>query len=246
MKVISGLTSTLLVLLGKFTWGGDTPLFFLVDVMLIRKLMASLEAINGEATQEIEYMFFGLLEDFSTLEAADKVEEQEQWSIDSEAGTVRVRRTEVGGVASYVLTSKIKTEGKIGKEEVESETSSDMFDHFKQHGTSGMRKTRYCFNVPNSDLVWELDVFYKDDGEPVEWVKVDLEVAGEIKLPEWPVPFTKVITNQNGKRTPEEQEIVGDLFENHYTLKKTTSEPVPPTNFDIDAITKHIFRDVPV
>lgn len=218
--------------------------------MLLRRIMASLEAdalenvsleaVDGNATQEIEYMFFGKLEDFTQLEKADHTEYQEQWEIRTDSGAVRVRRTESDDEVKYILTSKVKREGELGKEEVEIETSEDMFEHFKLHATSGMRKDRYCFNVPDSELVWELDVFHDSKGEIVPWLKIDLEVPGEIKLPEWPVGFTQVITNQNGKRTEEEQAIVGDLFENHYILK-----PGKGTN-PFDTVTKELFKDVVV
>lgn len=200
----------------------------------------SLEALDGNAVQEIEYMFFGKLEDFSQLERADKIERQEQWEVRTPLGGVRVRRCEAEGEVTYILTSKVKREGEKGKEEVETEVTADMFEHFKLHASTGMRKDRHCFNVPDSELVWELDVFYSASGDPVPWVKIDLEVPGEIALPQWPVEFSEVITNQNGKRSDEEQAIVGDLFENHYILKPTQS----PNPFD--AVTKELFKGIVV
>lgn len=189
----------------------------------LKTFWASLEARqevpNGEAKQEKEYMFFGLLKDFAQLEQADSIERQQQWEIRTEKGCVRVRRSEVTGETSYTLTSKVKREGEEGKEEVELEGSADLFEHFKLHATSGMLKDRYCFKVPDSELVWELDVFYLPNGEPVPWVKIDLEVEEATSLPDWPINFERVITNQNGQRTEEEERLVQTLFGNYYITK---------------------------
>lgn len=190
-------------------------------------ITASLEgSVDGKSSKEIEYMFFAKLTDFAQLKKADSVEEQEQWEIRTSSGCVRTRATTVGEKTTYVMTSKVKVEGELGKEEVELEVSEDMFRHFKAHATSGMRKLRFCFNVPDSDLVWEIDVFPnpRSEGQYVPWVKIDLEVPGPIKLPEWPIEFERVILEQNGHRSEDDEALVQDLFSNYYIIRPSTKE----------------------
>ena len=182
--------------------------------MTLRGMIYSAEAAaaDGVVKQELEYVFFGKIGNLEALEADVPKEKQEQWSVDGIDGTIRVRAIDD---KEYILTTKTWTPGVTGKNECELPTTKDMFEHFKLMAPKGMLKTRYKFPVPDSDLIWEVDVFYNADGTPQEWCKIDFEVPdASVKVPPFPesLQLTDVITNQYGKRTEEENAFIDDLL----------------------------------
>ena len=61
-----------------------------------------------------------------------------------------------------------------------------------------------------------MDVFENIDGEPYDWVKIDLEVMlkdKDMEIPPLPIPTVETIMSQSSQRTPEEYKKVGELFE---------------------------------
>lgn len=179
----------------------------------------SLESVN----QELEYTFYGKLKDKTQLEKANSVESHDQWDIrfayDILKGTVRCRKTVIGQeAAKYTLCLKKVVEGVAGRTETETETTDEIFDAIQSMAQSGMRKTRYKFPVPDSELVWEVDIFQDLDGKEIEWVKLDLEVREPLdKLPEFPVELMEVVE-------PTQRDKIRDLLDNVLTLKPDRSE----------------------
>lgn len=197
---------------------GETPLFFryLENVMFIRDIFLSLESsAEAEVHQEIEYTFFGKVENFDWINEAASSEQQEQWEIHVDKGeglfgSVRIRAT---NDQDFVFCTKVKTPGVLGKSEAEQATTRGMFESFRKLATSGLKKTRYNFPVPDSDLVWEIDVFETKEGKLHPWVKIDLEVTDvEVEIPPLPIEFLEKILNQDKKRTPAERDFVTKLF----------------------------------
>jgi hypothetical protein len=194
----------------------------------IASLESSAEA-NGDTQVELEYIFFGKVVDFDELKKADKVEDQEQWEIRSEKqgnspyfGGIRVRKTcgTDSGEPKYVLCAKTMKGKDDGRLETELDVTEDLFNQFKKLAQSGMIKTRYYFNVPDSDLVWEIDVYKTADGEVEPWVKIDLEVKSrKTQIPDFPIELTDVIKEQPGQRTPEQQEQCDKLLKEKFILK---------------------------
>lgn len=184
--------------------------------MFLRDLFLSLESSEeSEVHQEIEYTFFGKVENFDWIEQASSHELQEQWEIHVDKGeglfgSVRIRAT---NDQDFVFCTKVKTPGVLGKSEAEQATTRGMFESFRKLATSGLKKTRYNFPVPDSDLVWEIDVFTTKEGERHPWVKIDLEVSGpDVEIPQLPIDFVEKILNQDKKRTPVERDFVSKLF----------------------------------
>lgn len=158
------------------------------------------EDTSGKAQKEIEHIVYGRLTDFAQLSNAASRESQEQWQVkmaksDKNAGegAIRVRKSHIDGAdPNYYLT--LKTRAKVGNLESTLSCGEDMFTMMKFLADFGMVKDRYRFPVPNTELVWEVDVFKKPDGTYHDWVKIDLEVEDlSAPLPELPLKFADVI-----------------------------------------------------
>lgn len=178
-----------------------------------------------EALEEIEYLFFLKIDDFDQLKQAKGKESQEQWSIlfqkEKVENVIRVRRSVKEGEETFTLTSKVNFAELDGKWELEREVERAHFDQVKGMAQDGLIKERYFFPVDGTDLTWEVDVFYDAQGNPVEWVKLDLEVPARLgKLPDYPIKHTEVFDAQFEERTPEQHQFVTDLFNKHYSVKR--------------------------
>lgn len=194
------------------------------------------EKTDGKVSKEIEYMFYAKLEDESILQNADSVEVQEQWGLwydksEDTAGTgsIRVRKitpkgfsdgglATVRSITQYVQTIKIKTKSGDALE-IPSESSEHAFKAFKILADSGMAKHRYRFNVLDSDLVWEVDMFvipggsvYDNQPKYYPYCKIDLEVPNkDIELPGFPEGFAEVFDSKDPNLTEEQKQIVKDM-----------------------------------
>lgn len=161
------------------------------------------EASDGKAIREIEHTIYARLTDQSQLKKASSMEKHEQWEIkisksdlNAGKGGIRVRKTEVGdGAPEYVLTTKVVANDAGDKIELPIPTNEDNFQQIKFLAERGMIKHRYHFPVVGTELVWEVDMFPKQDGEGYhEWCKIDLEVNDrETPIPELPLNFEEVI-----------------------------------------------------
>lgn len=160
------------------------------------------EMVDGKVTTETEIILYGRLTDLEQLKKANSCEQQEQWSIlikgDKDGkgkGSVRVRMIkEDAGDPKYVQAVKVKR-NEHSSLEVESEATKDVFEMIKFLSDGGMIKDRYRFEIEGSGLVWEVDVFKKEDGSYHEWVKIDLETdTPDAALPELPIEFAELIT----------------------------------------------------
>jgi hypothetical protein len=194
------------------------------------------EKADGKVSKEIEYMFYARLDNVAVLQQADSVELQEQWGlwydkseVTAGTGSIRVRKITPKGIGEeslvavrsmpqYVQTIKIKTKSGDALE-IPSESSEHGFNAFKILADSGMVKYRYRFNVPNSDLVWEVDMFV-EPGESVKtnqpkfypWCKIDLEVSDRsVEIPAFPEGFSDVFDSKSPDLTEEQKEIIKDM-----------------------------------
>lgn len=174
------------------------------DAMSLRNFLGLIPAMeedtSGKAQKEIEHIVYGRLTDFAQLSNAASRESQEQWQVklpktelNAAESAVRVRMTQIEGAdPNYYLT--LKSRAKVGNLEATLSCGEDMFTMMKFAADFGMIKDRYRFPVPNTELVWEVDVFKKPDGTYHDWVKIDLEVDDlSAPLPELPLKFADVI-----------------------------------------------------
>lgn len=167
---------------------------------------------DGVAAKEIEYMWYGRLTDFEALKKAAGTETQKQSSLKGKGGTIRVRETTAMGQLRYTLTAKAYS-GYGEANECSLPVSKDMHEVFKVLSGESMDKIRYTFPIEGTELKWEVDVFIDAQGNPKDWVKIDLEVPERInEWPPLPVPLTDVIFAGNDEYTREQRAKLDELF----------------------------------
>lgn len=157
----------------------------------------SLESlIDGIKAQEIEFCMYTEIKNFDELKRkAINVERQEQWlvKIDQERvdGKMRIRLIDN---SRPTMCTKIKREGMVGVEEVETDIPIDLYRHLREMAVEGFLKTRYTVPSTIQGLVWEVDVFFNNSGGYHPWVKVDLEVKNiNDPIPIFPIEHGQTI-----------------------------------------------------
>lgn len=142
------------------------------------------------------------------------------------SGSVRTRKELflVDKQVNYELT--IKTKEPDGSD-LESTVviSDDMYNQFTLLPSEGMRKLRCIIEV--SDTVsLEVDVFETLQGEPIEWVKVDVEMVGTERMSvdelKAIIPFTYediyVVTPDTKVNDPEMMDRISNLYSKYFTI----------------------------
>ena len=202
----------------------------------LRNFLVCEEVSDGATIEEYEHELYARIVSVQELLKASSKEHQSQWEIrvpktelNAGKGSVRVRMT-IPNVTDtdnieYVINTKTSIENNpniIGKLETPVKTTKENFDQFRAMCEIGMLKDRYFFPIPDTDLVWEIDMFYLP-GAAVgahqyhEWIKIDLEVRDmSAPLPQLPIQVTDLIINQKGKRTPEEEAKISALYEHEF------------------------------
>lgn len=193
--------------------------------LLSRVMAVSLEAqTDGQTRAEKEIVTYGKIVDFDDLSKADRKEEQEQWEIRSKdeknqySGCVRIRCLDG---KSYILTTKTfrQDRGDLMETEMELPASVgvNMLKEFSKLSSGGMIKTRYFFDVPDSDLVWEVDVYYDEAKKPRQWCKIDLEVPDlRIKRPALPIRLKDAQEMPGKNRTETHQRFIERMMDKEF------------------------------
>lgn len=126
---------------------------------------------------------------------AAEVIHQEQAQIKTPFGNIRVRMERPDGAKDweYTLTTKHFNPSDKGVKDADEDTegvSSKIYQMFKSVCKEYMRKTRFVFMVERlvidkpgmqavielKDIKYEVDVFYKEDGQMSDYVKIDIEL----------------------------------------------------------------------
>lgn len=224
----------------------------------LRGLGLEAEEITQSAKPEVEYVLYARLSDFGILHQASSSEAHEQWEIkipslstNGGSGRIRVRKTADKTGISYALTFKIRKnpqekEGLITPQVDLSHAivcDDQALQMFKILSESGMIKERYTFPTDHG-LVWEVDVFFKEDGTRHDWVKIDLELrdgmAALDALPALPAGFEDVIRAPHGKRSELEEARVQELYARVFTrpnpFRNTTASLDDQTNQDAKSL----------
>jgi len=184
------------------------------------------ENSDGIPVKEIEYEYYGRIVDLDQLARAASKEHHEQWEIkipkterNAGEGRSRVRMTvDSNGAIEYVETMKSILKKDDARIEVSSPVTEGRFAQYRILSDGGMIKDRYCF--PVGDIIFEVDMFLKEDYTYYEWCKIDIEVKSkDVSIPELPINVLNLITAQKDNRSPEEEKIISDLYENSFITK---------------------------
>jgi hypothetical protein len=193
------------------------------------------DSADGQVRKEIESVIFARVDLTTVLPIIEKLaiesEIQEQYEFLYGSGSFRTRKS--SKYDQIHLTGKSWTPGIAGKDEVTDPVSEGMFEIFKKLAVSGLHKTRYKIIIPNTantwpndhfnygadgSLFWEVDVVHRlvdGENEPIEWLKIDLEVPDPaINFRDYDLPFPVLdkMDKQISERTPEETEWVKNLY----------------------------------
>lgn len=182
-------------------------------------------SVSQEQTEtEIERVWFAKISDFTQFDRAISSESHEQWEYrllrdNKPIGTLRTRMIDEGD--SYEMT--IKTYRKNGAGVIESTLGStkDVHEVIAALADRVLRKTRYV--VPtiikhqgeDLELKWEVDVFFRSDGEREEWVKIDLEIPSEdVTSPSIPFRYDDIIDGSfDATVSSHDRKIIDSLFD---------------------------------
>lgn len=191
-----------------------------------------LTLLGASSEKETELIFIALMRDPKELLRSDHKQRIEQWALstnypfpgDSEAGVMRVRMYDDKDMEfTTKLYGNADTTGKsyVGHaDEHNMPIHKGMFEQVKAMAPIGEIKVRHIFNIPGSDLKWEIDTYYDRNNRVVPWCKVDLEVPADrlkdFKIPPFPIQFDEVIT---GARTRQQEKKVTDIFDNMFIVR---------------------------
>lgn len=150
---------------------------------------------NTTEEQETEVTIFAKMDSPNGLKQASNVEEHIQLEAKLGNQFCRVRKTTAKGEEKYTFTFKVKdksAEQVASAKEYNVDVDQDFFTGFSEVAESKQEKTRYHFlsknvilNVEGDDnvksielpeIVYEVDVFKKPNGEISEWCKIDVEL----------------------------------------------------------------------
>lgn len=149
---------------------------------LNRKLKIALEEVaDGKIRNEREIVIYAKLKNVNDLLGSDhKFEDQEQWSIKSDKGIIRCRKTIIGTDITYVQTIKANTERSDTKKEVSFSVTEDVFELTRKISQSGMIKRRY--SISKNGLIYEYDLFLKGQSQYQPWIKIDIETDKDLNI----------------------------------------------------------------
>ena len=180
---------------------------------MLMGLNVGLEDIeDGKKRREKEYIWYGRLTNPEVLQKAAKQETQKQSSLKGKGGMIRVRETTAMGQVRYTLTGKAYS-GRGDADEASTPTSKDLHEVFRAITGESMDKIRYTFPIEGTTLKWEVDVFIDVQGNPKEWIKIDLEVPDITnEFPPLPVVLADMIFGGNSEYTQEQKAKLDELY----------------------------------
>lgn len=174
---------------------------------------------DGKAENEIEYTSYGRIESFSVLDRYE-YEDHVQAEFPVDADGLRMRIRSVNEEDFLLCVKKARKEGK-GSIEAEIEITQDMFNLLLSGVKTAVYKRRYFIPHDKSGLMYEIDVFTKQDGQRSSWVKVDLEVPNDddVQIPHVPFALNDLIDLPPEDFSDEQQEHIHYLWDTEWSVK---------------------------
>lgn len=148
----------------------------------------------GSKEKEAEYGWVCKIVDAEFLSKSTGYVDIEQWGFfvnKTESNKVsakqRVRKTtDKNGNVEYVLTIKtklinIESDNYSVRNEYNIKINETMFNIVKFMSDSGEFKRRYTLPIEGSELTFEMDAYFKEDGKLSDYVRFELEVQESLK-----------------------------------------------------------------
>lgn len=178
--------------------------------------MSKLFALES-TDMEVERVFYCYTNDFKQLDKLAKFTKIEQCEIISDYGPDRSKggtiRARCYDDSRYELTMKKSVAVDKGFSAIESELklNKQEYETFKLIATSRYTKLRY--KIKSDQGLWDIDVLIDKDGNPLPWMKVDLESTNNTSaLPEFPFKCDVWFENTKGVLTAKQSYLKDYIF----------------------------------
>ncbi|TXI11118.1 MAG: hypothetical protein E6Q68_06895 [Polynucleobacter sp.] len=166
---------------------------------LLKTALEGLASVNGKVVDEIEKAYYIKLNNIDELKKASKIERFHQRSIRHNDVIMRVRKIEPIlnseiDRTKYELTIKKKLGTGEAKEYTEN-TTVELFDFFGTFAERDEIKDRHYFEVVGTNLVWEVDMFLKNDSAYRYWARAEIEIPSKgVSLPQLPDIYNEFVS----------------------------------------------------
>lgn len=191
---------------------------------LLNGLNLSLEDIDGKVHVEREFTIYAHMIDLSQLDDCESKETHEQWKLPLASDKVRARLRLIDDRRHTMAVKKPLDGDSMGCYEVESDISPDMYKFLRLVSTDGYKKIRYNKQIPNSNLKWEIDVFFDQTGNPHPWVKIDMEIdINKDAFPKFPFDLSEIII-MDDELTNEQKSFIDNLWNVEWTKLDSARE----------------------
>lgn len=177
--------------------------------------------VNGEPSAGYVFTVYGEIADWDSLGNATTLEQREKHYLPlientTNGNTIAITCNRVNE-AGYYQTSKLMYANSTLVEQVNVPISLGMYKHLTQAAINSYKFERFKFRVPDSNLVWEVDVFKGADGSRHPWIKCDIEVADlDSELPDLPIPLKERIIANMEDTTDAEVARINRLYKSEW------------------------------
>lgn len=179
----------------------------------------------GKLNLEKELTLYVKLDNLEQIQSLPS-EVHEQWRLNVGDGP-RMRLRLINGKRHTICSKRPNTSGS-GMLEAESDISPAFYNEMLvAFGSHGYKKTRYIYDIPGTELKYEIDVFYAMSGQQHPWVKVDLEYPQTLDtVPQFPFSFSEVIVGSDMSR--QDEQLVDRLWEDEWSRLDSAKGSMDP------------------
>lgn len=189
--------------------------------------LASESGKFGKLNVEREITLYAKMTNLAELQGLP-METHEQWKLDMGNDKLRSRLRLIDG-KTYTMCTKRKNSAGDAMLEAESEISEALYNELLNIAHHGYAKTRYTYHIPDTDLCYEIDVFFNAMGVPHPWVKIDLEYPADLpKLPVFPFQVDQDCTIVGDDMDDDEAKFVDSLWEEEWSRLDSTRSSLDP------------------
>lgn len=176
----------------------------------------------GKLNVERELTIYAKLSNLRDLDSLTRIE-QIQWKLNLGDGDVKFRARQEDGKVHTICCKRPNPNGD-GLLEIETTVTPGFWQQMVLlFGNHGYKKTRYIYNIPDTNMKYEIDVFLNASGNPHPWVKIDLEYPQNLdKLPVFPFSIDNDSVIVGNDMNFQEEEFVNGLWEDEWSRLDST------------------------